>query len=111
MFSNNAIAIIWEVVDKGNYAECQISTSKKNITTGKYETDFKAKVRFVGKAYRQRPQAQQKIKITSCGVSNKYDNEKQKLYTNFVIFDYELVVPDGQMITTDIEEDLPFLDV
>lgn len=111
MFSTNAVAKIWKVQEKNNYALCQISTSKKNNATGKYENDFRGIARFVGKAFRQRPQENQKIRITSCGVSNSYDRETGKEYISFVVFDYELVLPDGKMITTDIEEDLPFLDV
>lgn len=111
MFSNNSIAKIWGVQDKGNFAVCQISTSKKNNETGRYDTDFRQRARFVGKAYRQHPQKDQKVRITSCGVTTAYDKEKGKEYINFIVFDYELVLPDGKTMTTDIEEDLPFLDV
>lgn len=33
------------------------------------------------------------IQITSCDVTNKYDAEKKKMYTNFVIFGFD--VPDS----------------
>lgn len=108
MFQNNTYAKIWSVEDKGNYTVCQISTSKKDKQTGKYETDFADKVRFVGKAHGQKPQAEQKIKLLNTAVSNHYDKERKKTYYSFVVFDYEL---DEQTATYNnaVEEDLPFI--
>lgn len=108
MFQNNTYAKIWSVEDKGNYTVCQISTSKKNKETGKYETDFADKVRFVGKAHGQKPQAEQKIKLLNTAVGNRYDKEKKKTYYSCVVFDYEL---EDKTSTYDnaIEEDLPFI--
>lgn len=108
MFCVGNYAKIWQVEDKGNFTLCQISTSKKNKETKEYEVDFSDKVRFVGKAHGQHPQAGQKIKITNCGVTNKYDKEKKKMYIQYLIFDYELCGQQPQASNT-IEEDLPFI--
>lgn len=117
MFSNNSYAKIKEVEDKGNYSICKISISKKNRTTQKYETDFIAKVRFVGTAHLQRPMADQRIKITSCGVSNCYTkNEKLEFPKSptYTVFSYELQedVENSNNLRPELEEidenQLPF---
>lgn len=108
MFGVGNYATIWKVENKGNYDVCQISTQKKNKETGLRETDFSDRVRFVGKAHGQHPQAMQRIKITNCGVNNWYDKENKKLYYTLVVFDYELAGEQPQASNT-IEEDLPFI--
>lgn len=117
MFSENSYAKIKEVEDKGNYSICKISISKKNRTTQKYETDFIAKVRFVGTAHLQRPMADQRIKITSCGVSNCYvKNDKLEFMKipTYTIFSYELQedVENSNNLRPELEEiddsQLPF---
>ena len=93
MFSVNSYAKIKEVEDKGNYSVCKISISKKNKQSGKYETDFVGKVRFVGQAHLQRPLENQRIKITSCGVSNCYVKDDKLEFLNiptYTVFAYEL---------------------
>ena len=93
MFSVNSYAKIKEVEDKGNYSVCKISISKKNKQSGKYETDFVGKVRFVGQSHLQRPLKDQKIKITSCGVSNCYVKDDKLEFLNiptYTVFAYEL---------------------
>ena len=116
MFSNNSYAKIKNVEDKGNYSVCKISISKKNKQTDKYETDFVGKVRFVGQAHLQRPLKDQRIKITSCGVSNCYTKDDKLEFPNaptYTIFGYELqdgeVAPKQKLDLTEIEEsELPF---
>ena len=117
MFSTNVYAKIKEVEDKGNYSICKISTSKKNRTTDKYETDFIGKVRFVGDAHLQRPMANQRIKITSCGVQNCYtkdDNLEFLRIPTYIIFGYELQEDGGAVSTPNpilepiTEDQLPF---
>lgn len=94
MFGVNGYMTIWEVTDKGNYAEVAISSSKKNKQTGKSETDFSAKfVKFVGDAYLQRPMPEQRIKLTGCGVSNAYVKDGKTQYLKnptYVVWGYEL---------------------
>lgn len=116
MFSNNSYAKIKNVEDKENYAICKITISSKNRQTDQYETDFVGKVRFVGKAYRQNPQVDQRIKIVSCGVANCFIKDNVLEFPkspNYTIFDYELqdgeVTPKQKLDLTEIEEsELPF---
>lgn len=115
MFSNEAYAKIKSVENKGNYSVCKISTSKKNKATGKYETDFVANVRFVGDAHNQRPMADQRIKITNCGVSNCYTKDEKLEFPkspSYVVFGYELQDSNGATAVTPIIEvedgELPF---
>jgi hypothetical protein len=98
MFGNDVYAKIKSVEVKENYSVCKISTSKKNKSTSKYETDFVGKVRFVGNAHHQRPMDGQRIKITSCAVSNCYTkDDKLEFLTqpNYVVFGYELQEDNG----------------
>lgn len=98
-FRVDAYAKVWRVEDKGNYSTAQVSISRKNKETNAYETEFQNNfVRLVGNAHEMAKSIQEvaggtTIKITSCDVTNKYDKEKNKEYTNFVIFGFEF--PDG----------------
>ncbi len=109
MFGNDVYAKIKSVEVKENYSVCKISTSKKNKTTGKYETDFVSSVRFVGNAHNQRPMADQRIKITSCGVTNCYTKGDKLEFTKspqYVVFGYELQDSNGTPTTAQ-----PFIEV
>lgn len=126
-FKQGAFAKVWKVEDKGNYHVAQMSTSKKNKQTDQYETDFSNNfVRLIGTAHTQAATLKDgdRIKIGNCDVSNKYDKEKQKEYTNYCIFSYEMAdgnsanvsspapvakTNDGFMNIPDgIDEELPF---
>ena len=117
MFSNNSYAKIKEVETKDNYSICKLVISKKITGTDKYETDFIGKARFVGKANLLRPMADQRIKITSCGVSNCYTkNEKLEFPKSptYTVFSYELQedVENSNNLRPELEEidenQLPF---
>ena len=88
-FRQGAYAKIWRVEDKGNYSVAQVSISKKNKDTDQYETEFQHNfVRLVGTAHDlgkniEEVQGGTSIKITSCDVTNRYDKEKKKEFTNF----------------------------
>lgn len=90
MFSNNSIAKLWETKIYDNFTIATISTSRKNAD-GRYETDFRRKVKFCGNAHKKHPQEGQRIKILSCGATCEYNKEQQVERINFVIFDYELL--------------------
>ncbi len=98
-FRQGAFAKVWRVEDKGNYSVAQVSISRKNQETNAYDVEFQNNfVRLVGTAHEmgkniQEVQGGTTIKITSCDVTSRYDKEKNKEYTNFVIFGFEL--PDG----------------
>lgn len=116
MFSNNSYAKIKEVENKGNYSNCKISISKKNKETNKYDTDFIGWVKFLGKAHNQKPQADQRIKIVSCGVQNCYTKDDKLEFLkspSYIVFDYELQDTENNHATltplADVdEEELPF---
>lgn len=95
MFSVGSYLKIWGVNDKGNYAEVECSSSKKNKQTEKYETDFSSKfVRFIGEAYSKRPQKDERVKITNCAVQNVYEKDGQKQYLKnpyYLVYDFERV--------------------
>lgn len=126
MFGVDVYVKIWKVTEKGNYAEVECSTSKKNRQTGKYEVDFSSKyVRFVGDAYAKRPRDGEKVKIKSCGVQNVYEKDGNKQYMknpSFIVFDFERDGSDSYVpseythdnadgfsdVTSADEEGLPF---
>lgn len=98
-FRQGAYAKVWSAEDKGKYSVGNISISRKNKDTDKYEVEFQdGFVRFVGDAHNALKDLSidekgASIQITLCDVTNKYDAEKKKTYTNFVIFDFD--VPDN----------------
>lgn len=98
-FRQGAYAKVWSAEDKGKYSVGNISISRKNKDTDKYEVEFQdGFVRFVGNAHNALSNLSidekgASIQITSCDVTNKYDAEKKKTYTNFVIFGFD--VPNG----------------
>lgn len=95
MFANGAYVKLWKVEKgKGRYYVAQMSSSKKN-QDGEYETDFSSNfVRLVGTAAQQaeRFKGGERLQIDSCGVTNHYDKNTKKEYTNFVVFAF---VEDG----------------
>ncbi len=107
-FREGAFARIWSVNDEGKYSTANVSISKKNKETGEYNVEFSdAYVRLVGSAHQAAkelglPTREEfdcssdkgvTIKISSCDVTNNYDAEKKKLYTNCVVFGFE--IPDN----------------
>lgn len=94
-FRTGAFARIWSVESKGNYSVANISISKKNKDTEKYDVEFQdGFVRLVGNAHEfmqgvNIPEKGYPVKITSCDVTNKFDGDKKKLYYNFAIFGLE----------------------
>jgi hypothetical protein len=67
--------------------------------TNEYELQFSAHCRFVGNAHKSVPLKDQRIKITSCDVTNCYKDKDGNLkFTNnpqYVIFGYELQESQG----------------
>lgn len=95
-FKNNAYATLWSHKDgRGNYHDGRITTSKK--VKGEYIDDFNGYVRFIGDAKTKAEELsddRHRIKILSCETTNRYDKEKEKEYTTFAIFDFEIVDKD-----------------
>lgn len=105
-FRQGAFAKLWKVEDKGNYSVAQVSVSRKNKDTGRYDVEFQdGFVRLVGNAHEAAkglniPESTGlSIKITSCDVTNKYDAEKGKSYINFTIFGFEIPDNNGSATT------------
>ena len=94
-FGVNCFAKIKEVVEKhDNYSVCKITVTKKNKLTNEYELQFSAHCRFVGNAHKSVPMKDQRIKITSCDVTNCYKDKDGNLQftknPQYVVFGYEL---------------------
>lgn len=107
-FRQGAYAKIWSVNDMGKYSTANVSISRKNPNTNGYDIEFSNKyVRLVGSAHEAakdlglptneefNPETDRgvSIKITSCDVSNNFNKETMTMYTNFVIFGFE--IPDN----------------
>lgn len=99
-FGVNCFAKIKEVVEKhDNYSVCKITVTKKNKLTNEYELQFSAHCRFVGNAHKSVPMKDQRIKITSCDVTNCYKDKDGNLQftknPQYVVFGYELQESQG----------------
>ena len=99
-FGVNSYAKIKEVVEKhDNYSVCKITVTKKNKLTNEYELQFSAHCRFVGNAHKSVPMKDQRIKITSCDVTNCYKDKDGNLQftknPQYVVFGYELQESQG----------------
>ncbi len=107
-FRQGAFARIWSVNDEGKYSTANVSVSRKNQETDKYVVEFSdGYVRLVGNAHEAvkelgLPTREEfdssydkgvSVKISSCDVTNNYDTKTKKLYTNYVIFGFE--IPDN----------------
>ena len=123
MFANNSYAKVWKIFPKEKpeqkFTMIQVSTSKKNKQTNKYETDFSGYVRLIGDAEKKAPdlQAEDRIKLLNIGVTNKYDKESRKTTTNYLCFDFEpsenkSKSNDSEWVKTDDipDSELPFAD-
>lgn len=90
-FRQGSFAKIWDVERREKFTKLRISISKKNKQTGQYESDFTGFVALIGKAHQDGASlaAGDVIKIGECEVTNRYDKEKQKEYTNFNVYSFE----------------------
>ncbi len=97
-FRNGSYASVFSV-KKGNgkYYDVNITTSKKDKSTGSYNTDFRGFVRFIGNAanaiakYEGRSGSPIcRIKLGDVEVTNSYNKEKNVTYTNYAVFSFEM---------------------
>lgn len=90
---------IKEVVEKkDNYTICHLTIGKKNKVTQNFELNFTGRVRFVGDAHKSVPLKDQRIKITSCDVTNCFIQDDKLQFTKnpqYVVFGYELQESQG----------------
>ena len=96
-FRTDAYATVWEIQNKGNYHEARITIQRKNKSTGEYEQDFSGFMRMIGTAHTLADdiQARDRIKLGSIDVTNKYDKDTKKTFTNFLCFSFEKVESYG----------------
>lgn len=93
-FRTGRWATVWEVNPMSQtLTKARISTSVKDKMTGEYTNDFSGWVAFIGADAAQKAvslQPKTKIRLGDVDVTNKYDKESGKTYTNFSIFSFEL---------------------
>lgn len=98
-FREGAYAHVWEVNQRTpRITSVRISISKKNKETGAYDTDFSGFVSVVGSEPAARAlelKEGMNIKLGSVDVTNSYNKETRKSYTNFVVFDFEVQESKG----------------
>lgn len=98
-FRKGAYATVWSVDGiSQTLTKAQISISRKDPKTGKYEQDFGAFVAFIGSSAAKRAlelKERDRIKLGDVDVSTKYDKEKREMYTNFKIFSFEMADEAG----------------
>ena len=97
-FKPGACATVWEISPSqtGRSYRGKITISKKNVLTGQWEPEFNGYVTFAGDAFQ--PAASLKpdrIWIEFCDVTNRYDKEKKREYTNFSIFSFTTTRPEN----------------
>lgn len=92
-FRTGAYATIWSVEDQGNFTKVQLSTSRKNKETDKYETDFSGFVRFIATAHTLASglNKMDRIKIGDCDVTTSYNKDTKVNYTNYALFSFDAI--------------------
>lgn len=90
-FANRKFAKVWDIQPKERYIELRITTSKKNKDSKEYEQDFSGFVRCLGKAFDKAKELTKGDLVTlgDVEVTTKYDTERDKTYTNFIVWDFE----------------------
>ena len=100
-FRQGAYGKIWSIDRKEKYSIGNFTVSRKKQDGSGYDTEFQdGYVRFVGSAHEalkglEIPKNGLSIKISSCDVTNKYDPESKRVYTNYAIFGLEVQDNNG----------------
>ena len=92
-FRQGSFCTCWQITPgPGNFTKVRLSTSRKNKETGEYEQDFSGYVMMIGHAHAkaQKLKERDRIRLGEVDVSNRYDKERQKEYTDFKCFDFEM---------------------
>lgn len=103
-------AKIWEVEDKGKYIQAKVSSSRKDKRDDTW-VNSNWFVRFVGKCTDQARVLSKgdRVIITNGTVESVYDKEKQRVYTNVTVFEFEQEgQQEPQYEEVEVSEDLPF---
>lgn len=93
-FRKDNYATVWKVEPKSDtMTSVRISISRKNKTTGEYETEFSGFTSFVGSACAKKAASlkeKDRIKLGDVDVVNRFDKEKNVTYTNFKVFSFDM---------------------
>lgn len=93
-FKNGTYATIWTVEPKSEtITKARISISRKNKTTGQYDTDFSGFVTFMGSAVARKAASlkeRDRIRLGDVDVSNYFNKEKNITYTDFKVFSFDM---------------------
>lgn len=92
-FRKDAYATVWSVEPTSDtYTKVRISVSRKNKSTGEYETDFSGFVSFVGTAAAKKAaqlKEKDRIRLGDVDVTTRYDKENGTSYTNYKVFSFD----------------------
>lgn len=107
-FRTGAYATIWSTEPiSDTVTKCRISISRKNKSTGEYETEFGGFVSFLGTVAAKKAlklKEKDRIKIADCDVKTHYDKAKNMTYYNFNIFSFETGAEEKKSKQTDYTE-------
>lgn len=105
-FHNGAKAKIWEVNDKGKYADVRLSISEKDKRTDEWVQAFQGFVRFIGGAHDKLPAEGAFVELLLTDVTNTYDKEKKTTYWNAKCFAWEEYKSDNNNSFVNIPDDI-----
>lgn len=92
-FRTGAFAKVWEVTPQSDTnTTLKVSISRKDKTSGEYDTEFHGFVSCLGTAAAKRAACLKegdRIKLGTVDVTNKYDKDKNKTYVNYKVFSFE----------------------
>lgn len=99
-FRNGAYCTVWDEpkVIADTLTTMKASISRKDKSTGKYETDWSGFISFCGTAAAGKAaklSSRDRIKLGDIDVSSKYDKEQKREYTHFKCFGFELLEQDN----------------
>lgn len=110
-FKNGAYAKVWSVETVSDVkTKMRISISRKNKVTNEFIEDFSGFVACVGADTAKQAAALKKgdrIKLGGCDVTNRYDAEKKTTYTNFTVFDFEVLESSGSPAKAERNDPVP----
>lgn len=91
-FRNDGYLTVWEVkpTESKRVTRARVSSSRKDRESGEWETDFSGWVKFLGNSAEAALKLKQKDRIVAkrVEVQNSYNKEKDREYTDFIIWDF-----------------------
>jgi hypothetical protein len=110
---------VWKLENKGNYTEVQMSTSRKDKTSGKFVNSSWSFVKFVGDAHKKANTLQRgdRIELNGAGESKEpYTDKEGKVQypknPQQVVFNFSKIeknnAPSSQEDVPSVEEESPF---